>query len=128
MENNKVDGFEKYKKWLKSNDKNHKDTAIHVLHHTDSRDDEIDESLIRIAKTDQDIECRRAAIKFMAETGDIKFKGILIDSLRDEGWKIRGYSYMGLKKMSQDKEIIDALKNFEAHEMHPFCLFCINNE
>jgi hypothetical protein len=124
----KVNGFEKYKKWLVSNDKNHKDTAIHVLHHTNSRDDEVDDALIRIVKIDQDIECRRAAIKFMAETNNEKFKQILIDSLSDECWKIRGYSYMGLKKMPQDGDIASALNTFEAEEIHPFCLFCINQK
>ena len=123
-----VNGFEKYKSWLISNDKNHKDTAIHVLHHTFSRDDEVDESLIKIVKIDQDIECRRAAVKIMADLSDLKFKEILIDSLADECWKIRGYSYMGLKGMSRDNEIKIALKNFESKEIHPFCLFCISHE
>ncbi len=122
-----VNGFEKYKSWLTSNDKNHKDTAIHVLHHTLSRDDEVDESLIKIVKIDHDIECRRAAIKFMADLSDLKFKEILVDSLSDECWKIRGYSYMGLKRMPLGNEAETALKNFESKEIHPFCLFCISH-
>lgn len=122
----KVDELEKYKKWLIDNDSNRREDAIHILHHADLRDDEVDSALMAILSNDADAKCRCAAVKFIVDINDVKFKQVMIKSLSDEFWKVRGYAYLGLKMLPQDFDIIAAMNAFEDKEKDLFCLFCIN--
>jgi HEAT repeat protein len=105
-----------YKKQMNNPDPIQREEAIAILHHAEIRDDIIDRRLIEILNNDPCEKVRRAAIRFISEVGDLKFKNLLIKLLEDSDPIISNRALLGLKKLTQD--ILLKIKNNFLSNLH----------
>jgi hypothetical protein len=117
--------IEKIRAWLSSLDSYHIEIAIAVAHHLQIKDDEVDNAIIDILQTHDDIKIRRSAINFIYDREDLKFLEILIESLDDQDWCIQGKSFLTIKKIMPNWIENEKVKKFMEGGVHPFVTFCI---
>lgn len=118
--------FEKYKKWLVSENPINRDVAVHVFYHCAFIDEEIDKKLIRLLKTDDSLEIRRTIIHMFRDRVDKKFESSLFEALNDDDYVVRGNAYIGLIKLGVEKNN-ELLAKYRNHAIHDFERFCIND-
>jgi hypothetical protein len=118
----------KYKKWLTSEDPYQRAIGLDVIWHTNTRSEEIDKAIIYILRSDDHIDIRRDAIRFLSSTADVKFKDVFIECLEDEDWCVKGEALLGLKKIDpnwkDNKQVIAVIEN----DLHPYVQWCIEEE
>lgn len=120
----KVVDIAKYKAWLHSADPYQREIALAIFWHTGIRDEEIDQQVMRLLRTDDVLNLRRDAVRMLAESREEKFKQVLLEALDDEDWLIRGEAILGLKALSPDFKSIPRIIRFIREETHPFGRWC----
>lgn len=116
---------DKYKRDLTSSNDYIRDTALFVLWHSGTRDDEIDSRIAAIVGTDDSIKIRRNAVRMIASLRVRKFLPLLIQCLQDSDYIIRGEAFIGISSLDDDFDKIPAVKTFMNEESHPYCIWCI---
>ena len=61
--------------------------------------------LLQLAKTDKNTDARSAAIAKLAATGDVTYKTLLTDGLKDKSYKVIAASISGLAKLAPQESI-----------------------
>jgi HEAT repeat protein len=118
--------LEKYKKWLLSENPINRDVAVLFFFHCGIIDENIDNNLIRLLKTDDNLEIRRTIIHMFGDRVDKKFESSLFEALNDDDYVVRGNAYIGLIKLGVDKNN-ELLVKYRNHAIHDFERFCIND-
>ena len=122
MENIQI---EKYRDWLLSNNSDRRDDAVNIFRHTEIVDEEIDNILISLLKTDENKHVRRGITHLFIERADEKFLQSLFDALQDDDSFVRGNAYMGLVKLGVN-ENHELLVDYRNNSIHSFERHCIN--
>lgn len=117
--------IDKIRVWLSSLDPCHIETAIAVAHHLQIKDNLVDNLVINILETHDDIKIRRSAINFIYDREDLKFLKILIESLDDQDWCIQGKALLAIKKILPNWSENEKVVEFIDRSVHPFVTFCI---
>lgn len=119
--------YNKYKNWLLSSDSNSRDVAINFFYHTGIADEEVDNILISLLKTEDNTENRKNLVLMFSDRVDEKFSQSLFDALQDDYWGVRGNAYKGLLKLgvSENHELLVDYRNND-NTNHSFERFCIN--
>jgi HEAT repeat protein len=117
----------KYQSWLSSEDPYQREIGLNVIWHTKQRSQDIDNKVILLLRTDDNLNIRRDAIRMISSAKDEKFIPVLLESLKDDDWLVRGEAILGLKKI--DPTIISKpeITEFVEKEIHPFCRWCIQS-
>ncbi|MFZ2226714.1 MAG: HEAT repeat domain-containing protein [Candidatus Moraniibacteriota bacterium] len=91
--------YAKYVKQMDDADPRLREEAIEILHHAGIRDENIDFKLIDILKNDTHAINKLAAIRFISESGDEKFKETLIEFSSNPNLLLSKRATLGLGKI-----------------------------
>ena len=116
--------LEKYKTWLLSNNSDRRDDAVNIFSHTETVDEEIDNILISLLRTDDNKHVRRSITHLFIERADKKFLQSFFDALQDDDSFVRGNAYLGLIKLgvSENHELLVEYRNDSNHDFERFCI------
>lgn len=120
--------LEKYKAWLSSPDPYQRGIAVAVIWHLGVRESEVEDKVVHILKTDDNINIRRDAVRMLREIKDSKFLDVFIGLLTDEDWLVKGEAFLGIRALGIEYDCDDRIQRFIETEVHPFCRFCIETE
>lgn len=115
----------KIKAWLSSGDSYQRAIALAIVSNAANiRDEEIDQKIVRLLRTDDQYPIRRDAIRFLAKQNDQKFAAVFIEVLDDSDWLVRGEAILGLETICPDFQKIPRVIQFFEEETHPYGRWC----
>lgn len=116
--------YKEYKNWLLSSDSDQRDAAVNVFYHTGIVDEDVDNILISLLRTDDNKDVRRTVTHLFSDRVDEKFTQPLFDALQDDDFVVRGNAYLGLTKLgvSENHELLVKYRNGSNHDFERFCI------
>lgn len=91
--------WNRYKAQIRSSNPILREEAVEILHHAGIRDDEVDFALTELLEADSCGKVRIAAVRFVSEIADKKFRDVLKICLSDPNPIVRSRAQIGLCKM-----------------------------
>lgn len=119
------DDIAKYRTLLNSHDHHMRLTAIIVLRHCMARDAASIREAVRLLETDDALDVRREAVRYLAELRETSLVAVLTAALCDDDYIVRGEAFLGIVSILPAHMDKPEVAKFISGETHPFCRWCI---